>query len=232
MMLEGVDYGLIPGCNKPSLYKSGAEKLCDIFGLSKLIEVINRTEDWSKGLFSYEIKATLINKKTGLVEAEGIGSCNSLEKKYKNQDGFTIANTILKIAKKRALVDAVLSSTRTSGLFTQDMEDISGADVLKEVARNTKLAPISTPTATTSTPTVTTTVAPTVTSTDYPVMHSQLMEIFQLTAKLVISVPDIKEILLEMYNVQRSRDLTTTQAKELIAYLKIAIEAREATHRK
>ena len=33
------------------------------------------------------------------------------------------ANTILKMAKKRALVDAMLSATRSSELFTQDLED-------------------------------------------------------------------------------------------------------------
>jgi hypothetical protein len=124
MMILNVDYGLIPGCQKPSLYKSGAEKLCDIFGFSKQLEITNRVEDWEKGLFSYEIKVTLINKRNGLIETDGIGSCNNREKKYKNQDSFTICNTILKMAKKRALIDAVLSATRSSGIFTQDVENL------------------------------------------------------------------------------------------------------------
>lgn len=124
MMIPNIDYGLIPGCQKPSLYKSGAEKLCDIFGFSKQLEITNRIEDWEKGMFSYEVKITLINKRTNLIEAEGIGSCNNHEKKYKNQDSFTICNTILKMAKKRALIDAVLSATRSSGIFTQDIEDL------------------------------------------------------------------------------------------------------------
>ena len=126
LMIPGLDYGLIPGCPKPSLFKSGAEKLCDIYGFSKLIAVINRFEDWQDGFFSYEVKATLINKRTGLVEAEGVGSCNSKERKYKNQDAFNITNTILKLAKKRAIVDAVLSATRSSGIFSQDIEDFTG----------------------------------------------------------------------------------------------------------
>lgn len=94
LMIPGLDYGLIPGCPKPSLFKSGAEKLCDIYGFSKLIAVINRFEDWQEGFFSYEVKATLINKRTGFVEAEGVGCCNSKERKYKNQDAFNITNTI------------------------------------------------------------------------------------------------------------------------------------------
>jgi len=124
MMVPNVDYGLIPGCQKPSLYKSGAEKLCDVYGFSKQLEVTNRIEDWEHGIFAYEVKMILISKRTGQIEAEGIGSCNSRERKYKNQDGFTLCNTILKMAKKRALIDAVLSATRSSGIFTQDVEDM------------------------------------------------------------------------------------------------------------
>lgn len=123
IMIPGVDYGLIPKCEKPALFKSGAEKLTDIFGFSKQFEVINRIEDWEKPLFHYEIKTILINKKTGLIEAEGLGCCNNRERKFKTQDGYSIINTILKMAKKRSLIDAVLSATRSSGIFTQDIED-------------------------------------------------------------------------------------------------------------
>ena len=124
MMIPKIDYGFIPNCDKPALFKSGAEKLCDIFGFSKQIEILNRVEDWDKGLFHYEVKTILINKRTGMIEAEGIGSCNSKERKYIKQDSYSIINTILKMAKKRAFVDAVLSATRSSGIFTQDIEDL------------------------------------------------------------------------------------------------------------
>jgi hypothetical protein len=40
-----------------------------------------------------------------------------------NVDIFDIVNTILKMAKKRSYIDGTLSATRTSGLFTQDVED-------------------------------------------------------------------------------------------------------------
>lgn len=40
-----------------------------------------------------------------------------------NDEVDDIDNTLLKMAKKRALVDAVLSATRSSALFTQDMEE-------------------------------------------------------------------------------------------------------------
>jgi hypothetical protein len=124
-MVEGEDYGVIPGASpKPTLFKPGAEKLNAIFGLAPVVEVTERSEDWDAGFVAYEIKVTLINKRTGGVEAEGIGSCNSRERRYKNQDAANVANTLLKMAKKRALIDATLSATRASGMFTQDLEDM------------------------------------------------------------------------------------------------------------
>jgi hypothetical protein len=62
-------------------------------------------------------------------------------KKYKmyrleNQDPWTLWNTVLKMAKKRALIDATLSATRSSGIFTQDVEDLAewveGAESITE----------------------------------------------------------------------------------------------------
>jgi hypothetical protein len=43
-----------------------------------------------------------------------------------NEDIYSQVNTILKMAKKRALVDAALSAGRLSDVFTQDIEDIPG----------------------------------------------------------------------------------------------------------
>lgn len=123
-MVEGEDYGIIPGTSaKPTLFKAGAEKLNAIFGLAPLVEISNRKEDWDDGFVAYEVKVTLLNKRTNQTEAEGIGSCNSHERRYKSQDAANIANTVLKMSKKRALIDATLSATRASGLFTQDLED-------------------------------------------------------------------------------------------------------------
>jgi hypothetical protein len=49
-----------------------------------------------------------------------------VEYRIPNPAIFDQVNTILKMAKKRALVDAALSVGRLSDLFTQDIEDISG----------------------------------------------------------------------------------------------------------
>jgi hypothetical protein len=122
-LVDGEDYGIIPGTNKPTLFKSGAEKLNAIFGFAPQAEVTNRVEDWTRGFVSYEVKVSLLNKRTGVVEAEGLGICNSKERRYAKQDAAAVANTVLKMARKRALVDATLSATQASGHFTQDSED-------------------------------------------------------------------------------------------------------------
>lgn len=44
--------------------------------------------------------------------------------KAKNPDPYDAENTLLKMARKRAQIDAVLRATATSGLFTQDVEDL------------------------------------------------------------------------------------------------------------
>src|SRR5215472_8822593 len=55
-MIEGEDYGKIPGVSKPSLFKPGAEKLCELYGLADTYpeEKTRRIENWETGLFFYE----------------------------------------------------------------------------------------------------------------------------------------------------------------------------------
>lgn len=197
MMVEGVDFGSIPGCSKPSLFKPGAEKLCDIFGFSKQVEVTHRIEDWDKGVFAYEVKVILTNKRTGLMEAEGIGSCNSMERKYKQQEAFSLANTILKMSKKRALVDAVLSATRSSGLFTQDIEDL-------EMGKSKNQGKL-----------------PTDNRKDKPRMATepQLNKIYLLAKNRGLSVKACKQLLKDLYQVDKSTQLTISQASDFIKHL-------------
>jgi len=57
-----------------------------------------------------------------------------------NEDIYSQVNTILKMAKKRALVDAALSAGRLSNIFTQDMEDIATKPVVSKPAKAAKKA--------------------------------------------------------------------------------------------
>ena len=124
ILIAEQDYGVIPGCRKPSLLKSGAEKLCSHYGYSTQISILHRAELYEKSFVSYEVKVTVYSP-SGMIQAEGLGAANSRERKFLKGDFFSQINTVLKMAKKRAFVDAVLTATGASGIFTQDMEDIS-----------------------------------------------------------------------------------------------------------
>lgn len=126
VLIADIDYGNIPKTNKYCLFKSGAEKLCDLYGYGKRFELISRDVDSEKPYFSYEIKAILFDSNTGQIVAEGVGCCNSKEKKYLKYAPFDTANIVLKMAKKRAFVDAVLTATRSSDVFSQDIVDDDG----------------------------------------------------------------------------------------------------------
>lgn len=152
MLKKDYDYGIIPGTIKPTLLKPGAEKICMLFGLTPKYEFLQNIEDYNNTFFSYSFKCSLI--KDGQIVAEGVGSCNSKEKKYRytlvnnlspnysgeseklqdrygnikyrieNVEIFNYVNTILKMAKKRAFVDAILQVASLSEMFTQDIEDL------------------------------------------------------------------------------------------------------------
>ena len=124
LLKPNADYGMIPGCKKPSLLKSGAEKLAAFFGFSTSISIENRFENYDKRLVAYEVKVTVTNA-DGRVIAEGIGAANSQERKFLKGDFFSQINTVLKMCKKRAYVDGILTATGASSIFTQDMEDIA-----------------------------------------------------------------------------------------------------------
>jgi hypothetical protein len=233
MMVPGIDFGLIPSCsNKPTLFKAGAEKLTDVYGFSKQLEIVNRVEDWEKGFFHYEVKVTLVSKRNGHIEAEGIGSCNSKEKKYKSMDSFSIVNTILKMAKKRAIVDAVLSATRSSGLFTQDIEDFASEPQVENKihiqntvgCRSDFTAPRNEPFRGFETTSPFASTTPVYSNTveaprDKSATVRQLNLIYSLVDKKGIGNQKAAMLLREKFGVNESRELTSKQASELIQYL-------------
>ena len=125
VLVAGTDYGIIPRCSKPSLLKPGAEKVLHFLGLVARTVVTSRMEDFNdNGFFAYECKVTVLDG-NGAVKGEGYGSANTKEPKYIKSSGFASMNTVLKMAKKRGLVDAVLNVACLSSFFTQDVEDMN-----------------------------------------------------------------------------------------------------------
>ena len=226
IMISGIDYGLIPGCPKPSLLKPGAEKLLDFFGYSKLVTVLNRIENLEDSYVSYEVKTSLISKNTGVVEAEGVGSCNSREQEYKNSDPFCIANTLLKMAEKRSLVDACLFATRSSGLFTQDLEtlfnkpDSKNEPILNSHIKEVQSIHVKTPID--KSPKIesanNSATKPNKNKNKYATKE-ELSELVSIVKDKKIPVDKVKGLLVGKYRVMESKYLTSVQTKEFKQYL-------------
>lgn len=220
ILRDGVDFGVVPGSSKPTLLKPGAERLCAAFGFNPKFEVLDKIEQWNAEtpLFFYQIVCHLIHIDSGMEVATGVGSCNSMESKYRwrwvdeadvpphldkamlvsrssnvsefdfaidkaettgqygkpaaywqsfkaamadgtarrikrktskgkeldaweiggqsyripNDDVFSLVNTIVKMACKRALVAAALIGANASEFFTQDIEDMPGFGIVEE----------------------------------------------------------------------------------------------------
>ena len=129
-----VDFDVIPGTKSPSLLKPGAEKIVSVYGLlvhyaiESKIEELNaiETKDGFKPLFFYNIRCDLTkvaNDGTEYLFASGFGSANTSEKRNGWNSPFDSANATLKMAQKRALVQAALSVSGLSALFSQDIEN-------------------------------------------------------------------------------------------------------------
>lgn len=170
IMKPGEHYGKIPGCgDKPTLLKPGAEKLGFTFRLAPEFEV--EIVDHPEGHREYQIKCRLRHIPTQVIVGEGVGTCTTMEGKYRyrwDNSGVPVPgeywktrdkdllggpfnatrkidgkwfifqrvehenpadyyNTCEKMAKKRAHVDAILTATAASDLFTQDIEDLPQA---------------------------------------------------------------------------------------------------------
>jgi ribosomal protein S27AE len=182
IMVDGEDFGTIPGTKKPTLLKPGAETLAAFYGL---IAVYEHTTTYGDGVtrpwITVEVKTFMhLGAADGPIVGEGLGSANSSEAKHKyrtakrtcpqcgsvgaigrskyedkdtgekgwwcrdcrtdfaladpaivdqqlgmveNPDPSDVENTCLKMAKKRSFIDGTLTTTATSGFFTQDLED-------------------------------------------------------------------------------------------------------------
>ena len=81
-MVKDLDYGVIPGTDKPSLLQPGAQKLAEIYGFAHSFEPVDTVKDWERGFFYFEYRCVLRSRRDQSLICEGIGSCNSKESKY------------------------------------------------------------------------------------------------------------------------------------------------------
>jgi hypothetical protein len=137
LLKPGEDYGTIKYTKngkemetKPFLYKSGAEKIAYALGLRILVDIVDKVIDENE--IAYTIKCRLV-RNDDVVISEGFGVASTSEYKFWKQVSESmkagmpkdvamrsISNTILKMAEKRAVVDAALHIFALSGFFSQD----------------------------------------------------------------------------------------------------------------
>lgn len=122
-----VDFGVIPGTKKPSLFKAGAEKIATQYGLCQRYSIESKKEELTgEGVFCYYlIRCDLVKIIEGqeYVIVSAFGSANTNEKRNGRNSAWDAANGTVKMAQKRALVGAVLALCSGSDMFTQDMDD-------------------------------------------------------------------------------------------------------------
>jgi hypothetical protein len=151
--------------------KAGAEKILFMLKLRPVIHEMNKEWIGTDGKhFNITVVMSLYGRDNDVLWGQGVGSCTTMEKKYRyrttwvereevpkeywktrnkallkgmvtkkingtwmlceakkteNEDVAEVWNTVVKMAKKRALVDAVLTIAGVSDLFTQDIEEFS-----------------------------------------------------------------------------------------------------------
>jgi hypothetical protein len=153
LMQENVHYGKVPGTQKPSLWKPGAELLLLTFRVGTRLEV----EDLATSdAVRYRVRVIGFSQVTGEILGEGIGEASTSEErwrwratvhekewaatdpdhrriKYDRQGAETkqvrtsptdLANTVLMMAAKRGMVAMVRIVTACSDIFDQDLEDL------------------------------------------------------------------------------------------------------------
>jgi len=196
VLKDGEHYGVIPGTDrkdgkppKKTLLQPGAQTLGFVFRL--VPEYIIERRELPNGHREYEIRCELIHAPSGSSAGQGVGSCSTMESKYRwrqgeracpacgadtikrskfedndgsgkgwycyakiggcgakfaendpvivsqevgrkeNPDVADVYNTVLKMAKKRAFVDATITATAAGDIFTQDLEDTAEAETGK-----------------------------------------------------------------------------------------------------
>ena len=136
------DFGVIPGTKKPSLFKSGAEKVATAYGLCQRYSIESKIEsfDGKTPMFYYMVKCDLVKIIDGqeYTIVSAFGSSNTNEKRNGFNSPWDAANGTIKMAQKRALVGAVLALCSGSSMFSQDMED---EQFMKNAAAITKTDP-------------------------------------------------------------------------------------------
>lgn len=128
-----------------------------------------------------------------------------------------IANTVLKMAKKRALIDAVLTSTAASDIFAQDFEEMP-PEVAEAVSEGNAVAPIKESTKPvvkqpTAVPPKTTMSMP-----EHPITEPQAGRLFAIARESGYVVDEIRAWLVKNYGIEHTRQISKDDYKDICTW--------------
>lgn len=171
VMKSGVHFGEIPGTDKPSLFQPGADKLCMTFRIAPEFDIEDlSTADFVR--YRVTCRGVHQLSGVTLGSCVGEASSNEEKYKWRRAvtdeefdatpaafrrvkygkkwntkqvrtEPADVANTVLKMAEKRAKIGMVLNVTAASDMFGQDLEDLDAA--LRESLVDGDGAPAATP---------------------------------------------------------------------------------------
>lgn len=195
-LVRDVDFGVIPKTKSPSLFKSGAEKVCMAYGLMQRYSIESKIEqaNGDDALFFYTVKCELVKIATNgqeYVFSSAYGSANTREKRNGFNGAFDAANSTLKMAQKRALVAAALSVSGLSSMFTQDMEDENFMSGYTEIQQTL--------------------------DEDAPITAKQVKRIFAIANEAGITANKAKQMILAKYGYSSTKEITQKQYDEVCA---------------
>jgi hypothetical protein len=176
VMRDKVHYGTIPGVSKPSLWKPGSELLLSMFRIAVIPRVedlgingevhyrvtcqgvLPNGEIVGEGVGECSSEEEKYKWRSAVCTAEFEDTPDDRRRLKYTRDGkkfqqvrmnsADVANTILKMAKKRAQMDLTLTCTGASDVFTQDVEDLPPEYLNQKAAPVTAAKPAAKPQAT------------------------------------------------------------------------------------
>ena len=152
VMKRDTHYGVIPGCKQPSLYKAGSEVLLTTFRIAVSVFVEDLSTDdvvryRVRTVGTHQGSGTIVGEGIGECSSgedkykwrrcfnkKEFDATPETRRRIKfskfgedmqvRTEAADLANTVLKMAKKRAQIDLTLTATAASDIFTQDVEDL------------------------------------------------------------------------------------------------------------
>jgi hypothetical protein len=234
VMTQDIHYGIIPGTQKPTIFKPGCEVLLSTFRIS--IEPVV-TDLSNSDEIKYRVECRGSSMISGNYLGSGVGECSSSEEKYKwrkavcpeefnatmddrrrkkwakGKEGKAyavdqvrtnpsdVANTILKMAKKRGISDFCLTVLAASEIFNQDYEDIP--EEIRESISDDAPQPIKQPARQSSTPAASNNPPP---SGDC-ISEPQRKRLYAIYKNAGITDEQMKDYLFREFNVEHTKDI-------------------------